>query len=144
MMTVGQTPNGLAMWKVLSCGEVFWVLFELKSLMSAFKLALGVDSIALHDLYTAANGLDMAGITDLQSKSAKIFALNQVPNTCLFVPTGYICAEASTKGVLIYGVRKSSLRRSVEAALNYEELVGCHVAAKKNVLNMQGAHEAMK
>ena len=44
--------------------------------------------------------------------------------TAIFIPVGYLYAEASSRGLLLYGMRASHIWKSAKSQSNYEALIG--------------------
>ena len=55
----------------------------------------------------------------------------------LYIPAGWLLAEASAKGVLLYGARVTLAVRSERSYANYEALIGFFNAAGKPAANME-------
>ena len=54
----------------------------------------------------------------------------------MYLPAGWIAIEVVTKGVLVYGVRKSLMIRSAEHLASYNVLMSLYSLAGKNTDKM--------
>ena len=88
--------------------------------------------------------LDAAGLKALKEHGAEIYSCEQQKQQALFVPPGFIVAEAVTSGVLVYGVRLSLLIKSEKAAGNYDELIGLATNSGQGVQRMEQIAEFMR
>ena len=140
----GVTPNGLAMWKFLAAGEVTWLIFETKVLVPALKISLGKDKLSITEVYTYLEDVGEKSLQELSDTGAKPFYAVQSSNTMLFVPVGFIALEKCTKGVLVYGLRRTCVIREASAVANYEELMGTYVCDGRSTDKMKVALDLMK
>ena len=93
---VAPTPNCMGMMKLLVQGEVKWVLFEVDTLLQALQ---AVDDKPGH-VYTMSTlkstiaDFTVEKLTGLVTVGARVVCGLQQPLQTLYVPPGWICAEA--------------------------------------------------
>ena len=143
LCSISATPNGMAMLKVLAYGEVKWIVMETASLIAALRTELQTDSIGFDDLEEKVGSLTADTLENCKKHGLKSFSCVQKANEAVFVPAGWITAEQSVSGMLIYGFRSTLLLRSEASHSSYEALIGLHVVSKKPVAKMQEALDLM-
>eukprot|EP00971_Amphidinium_carterae_P233679 4637278-Amphidinium_carterae.1 len=77
-------------------------------------------------------------LTVLVSEGCSVFCGTQKEMETIYVPAGWIVAEQSMRGVLIYGMRVSAIVPSQQSSLNYEALLDMNRASGKAVEQMKG------
>ena len=133
----------MAMLKVLAYGEVKWLVMECSSLLAALRTELQQDSISLDDLEGLVGKLSSESLENCKKHGLKCYSCLQQPNDLVYVPAGWITAEQSVKGMLIYGLRASVLLRSEAAHISYEGLIGLYASSNKPVEKMKQALDLM-
>ena len=138
----GFTPNDVALFKVLSAGQIKWMLFELSSLVATVKTNTkhNLDKEALIKIIEAA---DIPKITAWRAAGVKIVAAVQDPGQVMYVPPGWMCAERCTKGVLVYGVRHSTFVRSPVCKSNFETFIGLSGVNEAQLAKLNAVAECM-
>ena len=131
-------PNGLASLRLLCSGEILWVRAETRQLHAAMKMILAKDDVGGIDGVAAyMKGLEAAGVEKLMDHGCKIMCCKQTPGQVLYIPVGWMCGEFCTKGVLIYGLRKTLIYASNHAQANYEALTSLYAECKRPVDKMK-------
>ena len=141
---VKHLPNGLAQFKFFCNGEIACLLFEVRSLVPALRTWLKKDTFGIDEVEQLIASFGRDELAELKRHSCRMIALTLAPEQLLYIPTGWILAERVVTGNLICGCRTTLLTASVESIANYEELVGLHVVAKKDVSKLQEVLEFMK
>ena len=144
LTNVSACPLGFPMFKILAQGSVKVIAMETVSLLAALRAVLQVDKISYADLPKLVGSLDGEKLKQCKSAGLKAYYTVQEAHEAVWVPAGWIVAEQSMKGVLIYGLRVSTLTRSEESSSNYETLIGLFSEAKKNVDSMQKVLELLE
>ncbi|CAK9036130.1 Uncharacterized protein SCF082_LOCUS21603 [Durusdinium trenchii] len=144
LTSISATPNGMAMMKVLAFGEVKWLVMEISSTVAALRAELGVDVIKADDLEALIGSLTYGNLENCKKHGMKAKSCLQRPNEAVFVPAGWIAAEQSVKGVLIYGLRASLLLKSEASCHSYEAYIGLNSASGKPVDKMQQVLDLMQ
>ena len=137
MKVVGPTPNGLAQWRILANGEVRLVLVEARMFIPALRSVLSQDKLSLDEALDHLRKLDVTIAKKLCSQGCVFHTFVQKSISACFIPTGWLVAEMSVRGVLLYGVRKAVVTESLDAHSNYEELIGVFKASGKATENME-------
>lgn len=140
---VVQTPNGLGVCRILSHGEVLWLLFPAKKLVEALRALRKEDKISWETIVQSLEGYSIDKLKELKSHGCPIKYVMQKPSQCLYMPPGYIAVEHCIKGVLVYGARQTVLIRSSLSFDNYEALISVLAASGRAVQRMEEALEAM-
>ena len=130
MSFIGHCPNGLPQLRLQVAGDVQWILFETKSLLTA----LAPENY--EQLKAKIKDLDFGQLQELASR-VKVYYHVQVASEIMYIPAGYIACESAAKGVLLYGVRKACLHKSDVIAENYNGLTEFLGKSGKVVDNMK-------
>ena len=130
---VSTPANGMGCLRVLTSGEVSWVLFEMSSLLAGLRVLLGADKISMDVACDAVKNLDASQAAKLRDAGCKMYHVKQAPQQILWVPAGFLAAERCAKGILIYGLRNSFLYSSEMAAQSYGALVDLYSNSGKPV-----------
>ena len=144
LTSISATPNGMAMMKVLAFGEVKWLVMEISSTVAALRAELGVDVIKADDLEALIGSLTYGNLENCKKHGMKAKSCLQRPNEAVFVAAGWIAAEQSVKGMLIYGLRASLLLKSEASCHSYEAYIGLNSASGKPVDKMQQVLDLMQ
>ena len=144
MASVAQTPNGVAIFKYLAAGEVEYLLFELKTFVPAVKTILEKDAVSVDEAIAFINNLTTEKMKQFCEKGGAMQRAVLSTAEVLYIPTGYLIAERSSKGILLYGLRKSVVTKSEAACCNYEELIGLYTAANRGTTKMLAMLDAIK
>eukprot|EP00435_Cladocopium_sp_Y103_P068230 s676_g31.t1 len=135
---VGSMPNGLGCLRFQCSGEVAWTMFELRQLIPAMKIILSKDDVGgLEGVNAFVKSLGLKEIAELQSHGCTAYYCRQAEGQVVYVPIGWVAAERSVKGVLVYGLRKTVMFSSAVSYENYGLLAGLYEASKKPVDKMK-------
>ena len=104
-------------------------------MVEAVKDSLG-EGVNLEQLKQAVLNLDESGLTALSQKYKPMTVL-QNPEDLLYVPAGWLAAEASAKGMLIYGLRKTIMIKEPKFVANYRALIGAMFRGGSRVEKMK-------
>lgn len=143
MKTIACTPNGLPMLKVLANGEVKMVLFEIESLLSGLRTMWATDKIPYQRLVDDLPKLTLQDLGELKMAGVVMQSCVQNQWDVIYVPAGWIVAEESCKGVLLYGARCTFIARHPLLHSGYECLIGAFAASEKPIQNMQLALDCL-
>ncbi|CAE7249881.1 unnamed protein product [Symbiodinium sp. CCMP2592] len=131
---LNQLPNGLGCFRLLCSGEIAWTLYDLKKLVPAMRVMLNKDDIGgLEGVSVFLKGLNDRDMITLASHGCAPQWILQKEGQILFIPAGFVATEHCKRGVLVYGIRKTLLYVSQEAADSYNVLISLHEASKKPV-----------
>jgi hypothetical protein len=135
---VDKTPNGMAMLKVLGHGSMKIMAFECSTLLPALRKVHQKDEISISDLYEMVGCLTSEQLLECQKAGLVARVVVQEQHQAVWIPCGWIVAEQAMtdKGVLHYGLRSTFLISGKRAFDNYESVISMHIAAKKDVTNM--------
>ena len=135
---IAHMPNGLGSLRYQCSGEVAWILFELKQLIPAVKIMLNKDDVGgLDGLSKFIQALTAAELETLESNGCVAHHCRQTEGQVMYVPVGWVSAERSVKGVLVYGIRKTVMVTSNIAVENYSLLQGLFETSGKPVDKMK-------
>lgn len=135
---ISHMPNGLGSLRFQCSGEVAWILFELKQLIPAVKILLKKDDVGgLDGLNKFMQALTSAELEALEGHGCVAHHCRQAEGQVMYVPVGWVAAERSVKGVLVYGIRKVVMLTSNVAYENYSLLQGLFEASGKPVDKMK-------
>ena len=135
---VNTYPNGLACFRLLCAGEMTWALFELRQLIPAMKVIQLKDNIGgMEDLLSFLKNLTADDAKNLAEKGCPAHYVTQSSNQILYVPVGWVGAEHCSKGVLLYGLRKTIAGQSQLASANYDLLISLFASSNKPVEKMK-------
>eukprot|EP00971_Amphidinium_carterae_P207363 4113991-Amphidinium_carterae.2 len=84
-------------------------------------------------------GMSFDALQELQQSGCKMYTVHQKALDAVIIPTGFLCVEQSLAGVLVYGMRSSTLVMSEDAVNNYETFIGLQAKSGKNVDNNRKA-----
>lgn len=138
-----RTPNGLGVCRILSHGEVLWLLFPAKKLVEALRALRKEDKISWETIVQSLEGYSIDKLKELKSHGCPIKYVMRKPSQRLYMPPGYIAVEHCIEGVLVYGARQTVLIRSSLSFDNYEALISVLAASGRAVQRMEEALEAM-
>ena len=124
MQQVGITPNGLPMFKVLCAGTIRWLLFSMASLAPAMRTMMAKDKLTIEEITQKLANCSAQDLRTLSLSRVVPYTALQQPLQSIFVPAGWVVAEEVTRGVLVYGARKSFVLACDTNAAAYEELTG--------------------
>ena len=141
---VGATPNGVGLLRLQVAGEVTLMLFKTPQLVAALRIILKREQIGLEACKDYVQMLTNDQAKTLSDNGCQMFTAIQMPNQTLMIPSGWLLAECSSKGVLVYGLRKSFLACGQTSADDYESLIGCNKVDEKPVVKMEETLEIMK
>lgn len=145
MHSIGCTPNGMGMIKALCAGEVTWLMWDVAALAAALKeIDKATEPISIDTLTKRVQTFTKSDFADIRTHGCITRVAIQKMNTIMVIPAGYMVAQLSSAGVLLYGVRRTFLQQSDAAAARYEELIGCFEAANKDTVKMRETVELMK
>ncbi|CAE7239963.1 unnamed protein product [Symbiodinium sp. CCMP2456] len=131
---LNQLPNGLGCFRLLCSGEVAWTLYDLKKLVPAMRIMLSKDDIGgLEGVSAFLKALTDRDMITLSSHGCAPQWIVQKEGQIMFIPAGFVATEHCKRGVLVYGIRKTLLYASNEAAESYSVLISLHEASKKPV-----------
>ena len=126
-------PFGCAMWKCLMMGTIRCVFFELASLGAA----IGKDAMTYDALRALVLQAGPEVIEGWVSKGAMIRSHSHEPHDIVYVPVGWIVAEHTVGGTLIYGCRKSVIYDTIAAKRGFGSIIALYKASKKEVKKME-------
>lgn len=132
-------PNCLSMCKILVQGEIQWLAAPISDLLTGLRTLSGLDKIDLDKLKELALDLDMEKLKRLKEAGCWWHSAKQLTNDMLYIPPGWYCLEAPSKGVLVYGVRKTFITKSSTSHANFEAAAGVFSAS-----NSAAAEHMMK
>ena len=144
MARVDFAPHALGMVKALERGEVRWILFELCGLVAAIKKPLQVTEVAVGELAKCTRTMDNGKVEQIARDGCKPHFVIQKPYEALYVPTGWLCAERSHTGTLLYGARKSKIAAAEASLRDYKEAIEVFKSSKKSISQVQEIHDQMK
>ena len=141
---VGQTANGLPQLKFLVEGSVTWIVASVTALAEAARQLKKKDQVGIAELRAMLSDLDNEKLNQLFAASGlKLYHAVQHKDEAIFVPGGWLVAEAVHDGVLVHGTRRTQIYRSPEAAATYGDLIGASRVDKLAVEKMEMASKAM-
>ena len=92
------------------------VLFDLKHLVPAIKTERAVDALIPEQLIDSVAKFDDAALERMAAGGCVAQSCTVGPYSVLYVPAGFLVCEKVTKGVLVYGARKSLFIRDASQA----------------------------
>ena len=131
------TPNKLGMIKLLAHGQVQWLAMEVCSLLAALRIDSPLESININELRELVAEFTFESLQVLVRKGMQLRFVVQSAMETVYVPTGWLCVEQVTRGVLVYGLRASLMLKGFAAHRNYEAMIGLHMLAGSNTDSMQ-------
>lgn len=138
-----QSPNGCGMLKLLCSGEQVWFLADITKFMAALRQTSEQEKFGLCELCKEIEKVDISRARELHEKGFSFVYAKQVPGQVLYVPPGWLVAEAVTKGILVYGSRKTIAVVDDLVATSYADLIGAMQVDGRNVAKMEQAHLLM-
>ena len=127
MRFTGFTPNQAAVVKLMAFGEVRVGLIELSSL----KKAMGDKCTSLEFLKDLVQMAE-PDLKKLQENGAKIQWHKHSRGEILYIPQGWVTVEhVHTSNNLVYGIRKSFMRKSAGAVENFKLAVDLYRASDR-------------
>ena len=144
MWHCAQTPFGLSMLKLLSAGEVSMILMPIAKLIPALKVMTGQDDHGIEDVRKRVVKFEAEDLDRLAAAGCVCQHVTQKPGEIVLIPPGWLCCEAATSGVLIYGIRRSFVTRGEASVQDYSELIGSYSIAKKPMGKMKEILPFMK
>ena len=125
-------PNGLAMLKLLSEGQVRWFFINTSTLIAAMRKIMSKEEVTPELCINFIESIGDEGmVQQLSDAGCSLFTALQHKDEVLFVPAGWHVCERVIEvesASLVYGVRKTFLVKGDCTA--YEELIGSRIAAK--------------
>ena len=102
-------PNCLGQWRVCAQGEIRYFLTAVTSFVAAMRLLTPEDQeFTPEKIVQEFENLDPDKLKKVSDNGCKVYTVVVKPNDALWVPVGWMVAEMSLKGVLLYGVRKTA------------------------------------
>ena len=144
MSFLGFTPNNSATVKLLALGRVKIVLIQLTTLLvvACGKIGPAVESLDAIDLLRDWDSTKMASMAEA---GVRIEHIQQGPGDLLFVPQGWLTAEASCENEkLIYGMRKSFMISIQLASKEYAAAIPMYKAAGRDVTRLEQILKVLK
>ena len=133
------SPNCLGQWRVCVHGETRYFLTAVAPFIAAIRIVKSEDvELTPEKIVDEFESLDAAKLKQVHDAGCKVYSVALKPNDALWVPVGWIAGEMSSKGVLLYGVRKSVATQTAQPHANYEACIGLYTVAKKTTTNMEG------
>ena len=112
------------MCKILVQGEIQWLAAPISDLITGLRTLSGLDQIDLDKLKELVLDLDMEKLKRLKDAGVRFHSAKQLTNDMMFMPPGWYCLEAPSKGVLVYGVRNTLITKSSTSHANFEAAAG--------------------
>ena len=121
--------------------EVTWAIFEISSLIASMKMILGKDDLGgLDGVTDFVRHLDDGRLKAFHQHGCVPHIVVQKANEVLWVPCGFLAVEKCVKGILIYGLRKSVLYKSLKALASYEANIEVLKQSGKPIEKMKMVH----
>ena len=123
-------PHACGGARIVTSGRAEVVTVRTSALIKFLASSAGLEHPRLTDVHAFLAALAGHQLTAMLEDQVPINSCVLEAGALLWIPTGWIAAEMSVRGVLVYGIRRAVLTRTVEGLANYEELLGAHKASK--------------
>ena len=100
------------------------------------KIIASKDTIPISELQDLIENLTSSDLDKANASGCPMLTCMQTKGDLLYLPAGWMTVELVTKGVLVYGVRKTFFIRSSEQLASYNALISMYTLAKKNTDKM--------
>ena len=140
--SVSMPPTSAALLRVVCLGEVEVFAWDVNSLTTGFK-EIGKTATNMDEVVEAVKVLTDQDMAALVAKGCKGYYTVMTKDLMHYVPAGWLIAERSKVGPLVYGVRKSIMFKTASALESYSTSKELLARASHDVSKMEFVCELM-